>query len=489
MNNFNASNNVTEASPYAAPTIPNGEAANYYGNSANFNQGQNFNQGNLFGQVPAFNQGPNSFYSQVQNMAVPKYQNQMPNQGMISNRAFMQGPNFNNAAGSGFNNPQAVGMGAGVNAQAGAGAAAGYGDGSDYRAGAIAGASAGANTGAGAGAGYNRGYGKQGYKSYNSRYADGNNSARQDQGSKKIAFNIERNFGAISEPDRNGWTKEFTFTSWSDHPGKYDIRCWSPDHTSMQKGINFSRDELAKLYVLISKAKEQDQVLSSLIEQELGREYQTNAALTNSFNNSTPIVETYDVNANSANNAAIASAAISAQQEQGSPEAIANQANGFSVLPGAGAVTNGALASNVVNTSQEVMVQPQQQLQSQVQPQLQPQLPENKANMPSGEYILLRESNASSNVAANNTSNAAATAANVAPPKEDKVNKGKRNKGNGDFFYSATNNLDSDNSSDMAVSVDQLSKKLLYKVNFLLKLGRRVGFFHFSGKLGNCAWG
>lgn len=465
MNNFNASNNVTEASPYAAPTMPNGEAANYYGNGTNFNQGQNFNQGNLFGQVPAFNQGPNSFYSQVQNMAVPQYQNQMPNQGMISNRAFMQGPNFNNAAGSGFNNPQAVGMGAGVNAHAGAGTAAGYGDGSDYRAGAIAGASAGANTGAGAGAGYNRGYGKQGYKSYNSRYADGNNSARQDQGSKKIAFNIERNFGAISEPDRNGWTKEFTFTSWSDHPGKYDIRCWSPDHTSMQKGINFSRDELAKLYILISKAKEQDQALSSLIEQELGREYQTNAALTNSFNNSTLIVETYDVNTNSANNTAIASAAISAQQEQGSPEAIANQANGFSVLPGAGTVTNGALASNVVNTSQEVMVQPQLQQQQQ-QPQLQPQMPENKANMPSGEYILLRESNAASNVAANNTSNAAAKAANVAPPKDDKVNKGKRNKGNSDFFYSATNNLDSDNSSDMAVSVDQLSKKLLYKVNF-----------------------
>ena len=488
MNNFNASNNVTEASPYASPTMPNGEAANYYGNGANFNQGQNFNQGNLFGQVPAFNQGPNSFYSQVQNMAVPKYQNQMPNQGMISNRAFMQGPNFNNAAGSGFNNHQAVGMGAGVNAQAGAGTAAGYGDGSDYRAGAIACASAGANTGTGAGAGYNRGYGKQGYKSYNSRYADGNNSARQDQGSKKIAFNIERNFGAISEPDRNGWTKEFTFTSWSDHPGKYDIRCWSPDHTSMQKGINFSRDELAKLYVLISKAKEQDQALSSLIEQELEREYQTNAALTNSFNNSTPIVETYDVNANSANNAAIASASISAQQEQGSPESIANQANGFSVLPGAGTVTNGALASNVVNTSQEVKVQPQLQQQQQ-QPQLQPQMPENKANMPSGEYILLRESNAASNIAANNTSNAAATAANVAPPKDDKVNKGKRNKGNGDFFYSATNNLDSDNSSDMAVSVDQLSKKIAVQGQLLLKLGRRVGFFHFSGKLGNCAWG
>lgn len=487
MNNFNASNNVTEASPYAAPTMPNGEAANYYGNGTNFNQGQNFNQGNLFGQVPAFNQGPNSFYSQVQNMAVPQYQNQMPNQGMISNRAFMQGPNFNNAAGSGFNNPQAVGMGAGVNAQAGAsatasaGAGAGYGDGSDYRAGERA----------GAGAGYNRGYGKQGYKSYNSRYADGNNSARQDQGSKKIAFNIERNFGAISEPDRNGWTKEFTFTSWGDHPGKYDIRCWSPDHTSMQKGINFSRDELAKLYVLISKAKEQDQALSSLIEQELGREYQNNAARTNSFNNSTPIVETYDVNANSANNAAIASAAINALQEQGSPEAIANQANGFSVLPGAGTVTNGALASNVVNTSQEVMVQPQPQLQQQqqLQPQLQPQLPENKANMPSVEYILLRESNAASNVTANNTSNAAATAANVAPPKDDKVNKGKRNKGNGDFFYSATNNLDSDNSSDMAVSVDQLSKKIAVQGQLLLKLGRRVGFFHFSGKLGNCAWG
>ena len=256
----------------------------------------------------------------------------------------------------------------------------------------------------------------------------------------------------------------------------------------MQKGINFSRDELAKLYVLISKAKEQDQVLSSLIEQELGREYQTNAALTNSFNNSTPIVETYDVNANSANNAAIASAAISAQQEQGSPESIANQANGFSVLPGAGTVTNGALASNVVNTSQEVKVQPQLQQQQQ-QPQLQPQMPENKANMPSGEYILLRESNAASNIAANNTSNAAATAANVAPPKDDKVNKGKRNKGNSDFFYSATNNLDSDNSSDMAVSVDQLSKKIAVQGQLLLKLGRRVGFFHFSGKLGNCAWG
>lgn len=405
MNNFNASNNVTEASPYAAPTMPNGEAANYYDNGANFNQRQNFNQGNLFGQVPAFNQGPNSFYSQVQNMAVPQYQNQMPNQGMNSNRAFMQGPNFNNTAGSGFNNLQAVGMSAGVNAQAGVGAAAsasagaGYGDGSDYRAGDRAGyGAAGASAGAGAGAGYNRGYGKQGYKSYNSRYGDGNNSVRQDQGSKKIAFNIERNFGAISEPDRNGWTKEFTFTSWSDHPGKYDIRCWSPDHTSMQKGINFSRDELAKLYVLISKAKEQDQALSSLIEQELGREYQN-----------------------------------------------------------AGAVINSASSINVVNANQEVLPQ--------LQPQIQHQLPENKANMPSGEYILLRDSNAASNVAANNPSNAAAKATNVAP-KDAKVNKGKRNKGNSDFFYSDTNNLDCGNSSDIAVSVDQLSKKLLYKVNF-----------------------
>lgn len=393
MNNFNASNNVTEASPYAAPTMPNGEAANYYDNGANFNQRQNFNQGNLFGQVPAFNQGPNSFYSQVQNMAVPQYQNQMPNQGMNSNRAFMQGPNFNNTAGSGFNNLQAVGMSAGVNAQAGVGAAAsasagaGYGDGSDYRAGDRAGyGAAGASAGAGAGAGYNRGYGKQGYKSYNSRYGDGNNSVRQDQGSKKIAFNIERNFGAISEPDRNGWTKEFTFTSWSDHPGKYDIRCWSPDHTSMQKGINFSRDELAKLYVLISKAKEQDQALSSLIEQELGREYQN-----------------------------------------------------------AGAVINSASSINVVNANQEVLPQ--------LQPQIQHQLPENKANMPSGEYILLRDSNAASNVAANNPSNAAAKATNVAP-KDAKVNKGKRNKGNSDFFYSDTNNLDCGNSSDIAVSVD-----------------------------------
>lgn len=434
MNNFNASNNVTEASPYAAPTMPNGEAANYYGNGANFNQGQNFNQGNLFGQVPAFNQGPNSFYSQVQNMAVPQYQNQMPNHGMNSNRAFTQGSNFNNAAVSGFNNPQAIGMGAGVNAQAGSGAAAsagagaGYGDGSDYRAGA----------GAGAGAGYNRGYGKHGYKSYNSRYGDGNNSARQDQGSKKIAFNIERNFGAISEPDRNGWTKEFTFTSWSDHPGKYDIRCWSPDHTSMQKGINFSRDELAKLYVLISKAKEQDQALSSLIEQELGREYQNNAAIANTFNDSVPLVKTYDLNAN---NAAFSNGTMNAVQEQGSTEAIAQQANDFSSSQGAGAVINSAASINVVNANQEVM------------PQLQPQLPENKANMPSGEYILLREANDASNVAANNTSNAAAKATNVAP-KDAKANKGKRNKGNSDFFYSATNNLDSDNSSDMAVSVD-----------------------------------
>lgn len=424
MNNFNASNNVTEASPYAAPTMPNGEAANYYGNGANFNQGQNFNQGNLFGQVPAFNQGPNSFYSQVQNMAVPQYQNQMPNHGMNSNRAFMQGPNFNNAAGSGFNSPQAVGMGAGVNAQAAAVASAG----------------------AGAGAGYNRDYGKQGYKSYNSRYGDGNNSARQDQGSKKIAFNIERNFGAISEPDRNGWTKEFTFTSWSDHPGKYDIRCWSPDHTSMQKGINFSRDELAKLYVLISKAKEQDQALSSLIEQELGREYQNNAALANTFNDSAPLVKTYDLNAN---NAAFSNGTMNALQEQGSTEAIAQQANDFSSSQGAGAVINSAASINVVNANQEALPQPQ--LQPQLQPQ--PQLPENKANMPSGEYILLREANDASNVAANNTSNAAAKATNVAP-KDAKVNKGKRNKGNSDFFYSATNNLDSDNSSDMAVSVD-----------------------------------
>ena len=59
-------------------------------------------------------------------------------------------------------------------------------------------------------------------------------------------FKIEESFGVLSE-SKAGWTMELNKVSWSEHPAKYDIRTWSPDHEKMGKGVTLNDEEIKKL--------------------------------------------------------------------------------------------------------------------------------------------------------------------------------------------------------------------------------------------------
>lgn len=67
-----------------------------------------------------------------------------------------------------------------------------------------------------------------------------------------IKFDIQKNFGAISE-STNGWTKELNLVSWNDRPAKFDIRDWDENHEKMGKGLTLSTDELRELKKILNE--------------------------------------------------------------------------------------------------------------------------------------------------------------------------------------------------------------------------------------------
>lgn len=70
-----------------------------------------------------------------------------------------------------------------------------------------------------------------------------------------IKFEVIKRIGVLSTSSR-GWTKELTLVSWNDRDPKYDIREWSPDGTTMGKGVTLTEEELVSLKELINQELE-----------------------------------------------------------------------------------------------------------------------------------------------------------------------------------------------------------------------------------------
>lgn len=68
----------------------------------------------------------------------------------------------------------------------------------------------------------------------------------------EIKFEIIKRIGVISTSSR-GWTKELNLIAWNDRDPKYDIREWSPDGSTMGKGVTLSEEELGTLGALIEE--------------------------------------------------------------------------------------------------------------------------------------------------------------------------------------------------------------------------------------------
>lgn len=52
---------------------------------------------------------------------------------------------------------------------------------------------------------------------------------------------------AVLSTSKSGWTKELTLVSWNGGEPKYDIRTWSPDHSTMGKGVTLDKEEMEAL--------------------------------------------------------------------------------------------------------------------------------------------------------------------------------------------------------------------------------------------------
>lgn len=68
---------------------------------------------------------------------------------------------------------------------------------------------------------------------------------------KAFVYDVVENFGKLSESDK-GWRKELNLISWNGKDPKYDIREWSPDGTTMGKGVTLSKAELNSLKQLLN---------------------------------------------------------------------------------------------------------------------------------------------------------------------------------------------------------------------------------------------
>ena len=68
----------------------------------------------------------------------------------------------------------------------------------------------------------------------------------------EIKYEIVKNLGQLSVSGK-GWAKELNLVSWNDRAAKYDLREWSPDKTSMGKGITLTAEEIIALRDLLKK--------------------------------------------------------------------------------------------------------------------------------------------------------------------------------------------------------------------------------------------
>ena len=71
----------------------------------------------------------------------------------------------------------------------------------------------------------------------------------------QITYKVERQVGVLSE-DNKGWRKELNMVSWNEAKPRHEIRCWSPDHSRMGKGLAFTKEELASLANILIRMDE-----------------------------------------------------------------------------------------------------------------------------------------------------------------------------------------------------------------------------------------
>lgn len=67
----------------------------------------------------------------------------------------------------------------------------------------------------------------------------------------EITFKIVKRYGVITTYD-TGWQKELNLVSWNGNKPKYDIRDWSPSHTSMSRGITLTGTEVKRIIELLA---------------------------------------------------------------------------------------------------------------------------------------------------------------------------------------------------------------------------------------------
>ena len=69
-------------------------------------------------------------------------------------------------------------------------------------------------------------------------------------------YDITEHIGTIYTSEK-GWTFELNVIDWG-KGGKYDLRCWSPDHMHCDRGVRFSEGDLESLYEILKERLEKE---------------------------------------------------------------------------------------------------------------------------------------------------------------------------------------------------------------------------------------
>ena len=75
----------------------------------------------------------------------------------------------------------------------------------------------------------------------------------------ELKFEITERIGVLSE-NAKGWTKELNKVSWNEREPKYDLREWTPDHSSMGKGITLTDEEVETLKAILNGEEIEDDI-------------------------------------------------------------------------------------------------------------------------------------------------------------------------------------------------------------------------------------
>ncbi len=67
-------------------------------------------------------------------------------------------------------------------------------------------------------------------------------------------YELTEHIGTIYTSEK-GWTFELNIVDWG-KGGKYDLRCWGPDHKRFDRGVRFSEGDLVSLYKILKERVE-----------------------------------------------------------------------------------------------------------------------------------------------------------------------------------------------------------------------------------------